>query len=448
VGPLLAALGLDPRQSLPMRILVVGSGGREHALAWACARHGSAPEIVCAPGNAGTAELGANVAVPVTDGPALTRLAREREVDLVVIGPDAALAAGVADACHAAGLTVFRPSAAAAKIEWSKTHAKQIMDRAGVPTARWCSGNRESRSDLFDFILELDGRCVVKADGLAAGKGVAVCDSREDAFAALAACLNERRFGDAGDAVVVEERLRGPEISIFAVCDGSRYRLLAPARDYKRAHDSDHGPNTGGMGAYAPADDGCPPLVEIAEQVVEPTLAALADAGTPFVGCLYVGLMLTADGIRVLEFNARFGDPETQVVLDRLASPLGGLLRAAADGALAGAPPLCWRPGGAVTVVIAAESYPATPATGDRIDGIDEADRQPDAYVLQAGTAADAAGRLVSKGGRVLNIVGTGRDLASARAAAYRAARKIRIRGGWYRDDIAEHPGPATPAGI
>ena len=197
----------------------------------------SAPEIVCAPGNAGTAELGANVPVAVTDGPALARLGREREVDLVIIGPDAALAAGVADACQAAGLTVFGPSAAAAKIEWSKTHAKQIMDRAGVPTARWRSGNRESRSDLFDFVLELDGRCVVKADGLAAGKGVAVCDSREDAFAALAACLNERRFAGAGDVVVVEERLRGPEVSIFAVCDGSRYRLLAPARDYKRAHD-------------------------------------------------------------------------------------------------------------------------------------------------------------------------------------------------------------------
>jgi phosphoribosylamine--glycine ligase len=440
VGPLLAARGLDPRQSLPMRILVVGSGGREHALAWACARHGSAPEIVCAPGNAGTAELGANVAVPFTDGPALTRLAREREVDLVVIGPDAALAAGVADACHAAGLTVFGPSAAAAKIEWSKTHAKQIMDRAGVPTARWCSGNRESRSDLFDFILELDGRCVVKADGLAAGKGVAVCDSREDAFAALAACLNERRFGDAGDAVVVEERLRGPEISIFAVCDGSRYRLLAPARDYKRAHDSDHGPNTGGMGAYAPADDGCPPLVEIAEQVVEPTLAALADAGTPFVGCLYVGLMLTADGIRVLEFNARFGDPETQVVVPLAGPGFLDLLLAAARGELTGAgpPPVA---GAAVVVVAAAQGYPAAPRTDDHITGLGDID--DDVLCFHAGTARDQRGRLVTAGGRVLGIVGQGADVATARHRAYQNLERVHFAGMWSRSDIA-----ILPAGV
>ena len=423
-----------------MRILVVGSGGREHALAWACARHESAPEIVCAPGNAGTAELGANVPVAVTDGPALARLGREREVDLVIIGPDAALAAGVADACQAAGLTVFGPSAAAAKIEWSKTHAKQIMDRAGVPTARWRSGNRESRSDLFDFVLELDGRCVVKADGLAAGKGVAVCDSREDAFAALAACLNERRFAGAGDVVVVEERLRGPEVSIFAVCDGSRYRLLAPARDYKRAHDSDHGPNTGGMGAYAPADDGCPPLAEIAEQVVEPTLAALADAGTPFVGCLYVGLMLTADGIRVLEFNARFGDPETQAVVPLAGPGFLDLLLAAARSDLTGpAPPPT--AGAAVVVVAAAQGYPAAPRIDDHIVGLSEID--DDVLCFHAGTSRDQRGRLVTAGGRVLGIVGQGEDVATARRRVYENLERVHFAGMWSRSDIATHPAGA-----
>src|ERR1019366_5936548 len=300
-----------------MRVLVVGSGGREHALAWACARHESRPELICAPGNGGTALLGTNVVVSVTDAPRVARLAREQDVDLVVVGP----------------------SAAAARIEWSKTHAKQVMDRAGAPTARWRSGTGESRGDLVDFVLELDGRCVVKADGLAAGKGVAVCDTREDAFAAIASCLDERRFGDAGSVVVVEERLRGTEVSVFAVCDGRRYQLLSPARDYKRAHDSDHGPNSGGMGAYAPATDGCPPLGEVAEQVIEPTLAALAEAGTPFVGCLYVGLMVSPDGFRVLEFNARFGDPETQVVVPLAGPGFLDLLLAAARGELAGPAP-------------------------------------------------------------------------------------------------------------
>jgi phosphoribosylamine--glycine ligase len=428
---------LDPRQSVPMRVLVVGSGGREHALAWACARHESSPEIICAPGNAGTAQLGTNVGVSVTDGPAVARLGREWEVDLVVIGPDAALAAGVADTCREAGLTVFGPSAAAAKIEWSKTHAKQVMDRAGVPTARWLSGDRQSRSDLFDFVLDLDGHCVVKADGLAAGKGVAVCDTREDAFAALAACLNEGRFGDAGRVVVVEERLRGTEISVFAICDGRRYQLLAPARDYKRAHDADHGPNTGGMGAFAPVDDGCPPLTEVAARVIEPTLAALADAGTPFVGCLYVGLMLSPDGFRVLEFNARFGDPETQVVVPLTGPDFLDRLLAAARGELTGPAPAPVV-GAAVVVVAAAQGYPAAPRTDDAILGLDDLD--DDVLCFHAGTARDQRGRLVTAGGRVLGIVGRGRDVATARRRAYQNLERIHFAGMWSRSDIAILP--------
>ena len=425
-----------------MRVLVVGSGGREHALAWACARHESRPELICAPGNGGTALLGTNVAVSVTDAPRVARLAREREVDLVVIGPDAALAAGVSDTCREAGLTVFGPSAAAAKIEWSKTHAKQVMDRAGVPTARWRSGTGESRDDLVDFVLELDGRCVVKADGLAAGKGVAVCDTREDAFAAIASCLDERRFGDAGSVVVVEERLRGTEVSVFAVCDGRRYQLLSPARDYKRAHDSDHGPNTGGMGAYAPATDGCPPLGEVAEKVIEPTLAALAEAGTPFVGCLYVGLMVSPDGFRVLEFNARFGDPETQVVVPLAGPGFLDLLLAAARGELAGpAPPPA--AGAAVVVAAAAQGYPAAPRTGDPIAGLGDLD--DDVLCFHAGTANDERGQLVTAGGRVLGIVGRGDDVATARRRAYENLERVHFAGMWSRSDIAALPAGARP---
>jgi len=423
-----------------MRVLVVGSGGREHALAWACARHPSGPEIICAPGNAGTSQLGTNVEVSVTDGPAIAQLASEREVSLVVIGPDAALAAGVADSCREAGLAVFGPSAAAAKIEWSKAHGKALMDRAGVPTARWRAGNRESRSDLFDFALELDGHCVVKADGLAAGKGVAVCDSREEAFSALAACFTERRFGAAGDVVVIEERLRGPELSAFAVCDGTRFQMLAPARDYKRAHDFDQGPNTGGMGAYAPAEDDPELLGEIAGGVIRPILAALTEAGTPFVGCLYAGLMLTAAGPRVLEFNARFGDPETQVIAPLAGEGFLDLLLTAARGELAepGSPaPPPPAGGAAVVVVVAAHGYPAHPRLGDPVLGLEDLDG--DVLCFHAGTARDQRGRVVTAGGRVLGVVGRGGDVSAARRRAYDNLERVHFAGAWSRSDIAVH---------
>lgn len=417
-----------------MRVLVVGSGGREHALAWGCAQHPSGPEVICAPGNAGTAQLGANVNVSATDGAALAQLARDRKVDLVVIGPDAALAAGVADTCREAGVAVFGASSAASKVEWSKRHAKALMDRAGVPTALWRSGDREHRNELVDFVLERGGECVVKADGLAAGKGVTVCDTRDEAMTALAECLDERRFGAAGDTVLVEERLQGPELSVFALCDGTRHHLLATARDYKRAHDLDRGPNTGGMGAYAPAAEDPALLEEIAARIIRPTVAALSDAGTPFVGCLYAGLMLTPAGPSVLEFNARFGDPETQAVVPLCGDTLLDLLVAAAHCDLSGTAPTVPR-GSAVVVVAAAQGYPGSPRLGDVISGLDQLDDA--ATCFHGGTGRDARGRLVTSGGRVLGIVGRGADVATARGHAYDNLRRVRFNGMWSRSDIA-----------
>ena len=417
-----------------MQVLIVGSGGREHALAWACARHPSRPSVICAPGNPGTALIGENVAVSATDPGAVARLARERGVDLVVVGPDAALAAGVADACRASGIAVFGPDAAAARIETSKVFAKELMDRAGVPTARWVRGGRENRADLFDFVLELDGHCVVKADGLALGKGVAVCDDRDDATAALAACLNERRFGDAGDVVVIEERLTGEEVSVFALCDGTHVQLLAPARDYKRALDGDRGPNTGGMGAFAPATTDLSFLDSTVATVVRPTLQALQDAGTPFVGCLYAGLMLTPRGPRVLEFNARFGDPEAQVILPLAGENALDLFLAAARGELADA---AAQPEdtAAVVVVACADGYPAPPRVGDVIHGLDEIG--DDALVFHAGTSRREDGELVTAGGRVLGVVGRAGDVAAARRRAYATIERVQFDGMRVRTDIA-----------
>ena len=336
-------------------------------------------------------------------------------------------------------------------IEGSKSFAKQVMSAAGIPTAaaRTCATAAEVGQALDEF----GPPYVVKADGLAAGKGVVVTGDRREAEAHARSVLAPggpgspaalARGGDppeppAAGTVVIEEFLDGPEVSVFALADGAAAVPLLPAQDYKRAFDGDAGPNTGGMGAYAPLPWAPPGLAEeVLGTVIRPAVAELRRRGTPYAGLLYAGLALTAAGIRVVEFNARFGDPETQVVLDRLATPLGGLLRAAADGGLAGAGPLRWAPGAAVTVVLAAEGYPGAPVTGDHIEGIEDSQRTAGAYVLQAGTALSAGGNLVSSGGRVLDVVGTGPDLAGARAAAYAAAGKIRMRGGWYRRDIAE----------
>lgn len=315
-------------------------------------------------------------------------------------------------------------------IEGSKTFAKQVMAAAGIPTAaaRSCVSEAAVGAALDAF----GPPYVVKADGLAAGKGVLVTTDRDAAARHAAGC----------GTVLIEEFLDGPEVSVFALADGSAALPLLPAQDYKRAYDGDEGPNTGGMGAYAPLPWAPPGLAdEVLGTVIQPALDELGRRGTPYSGLLYAGLCLTSAGIRVVEFNARFGDPETQVILDRLVTPLAGLLDAVANGGLAGAGPLAWAPGAAVTVVIAAEGYPAGPASGEAIDGLEDAERQPGAYVLHAGTSANGAGGMRSSGGRVLDVVGTGQDLAGARAAAYRAASMIRMRGGWYRSDIAAEPG-------
>ncbi len=417
-----------------MRVLVVGSGGREHAIVRALAADPEVTGLHAAPGNPGIGELAERHAVAPADPVSVTALARRTGADLVVIGPEAPLVAGVADAVRAAGIDCFGPGQGAAMIEGSKSFAKQVMVAAGIPTAaaRTCQSEAEAAAALDAF----GAPYVVKADGLAAGKGVVVTDDRAAALRHAAQCV-AGQF-ETGGSVVIEEFLDGPEVSVFALADGATAIPLLPAQDFKRAYDGDTGPNTGGMGAYAPLLWAPPGLTEeVMSQVVEPALAELNRRGTPYSGLLYTGLSLTSRGPRVVEFNARFGDPETQVVLDRLATPLGGLLRAAAAGGLAGAGPVRWRPGAAVTVVIAAAGYPGKPDSGDEIHGLADAAAQPGAYVLHAGTTTRDDGRLVSSGGRVLNVVGAGDDVAQARGSAYAAAAMIKMRGGWYRTDIA-----------
>ncbi|GAA3930409.1 phosphoribosylamine--glycine ligase [Actinomadura viridis] len=408
-----------------MRVLVLGSGGREHALARALHRDPSVSGLFCAPGNPGTAEVAENHQLDPSDPTAVVELAGRLRVELVVVGPEAPLMEGVGDALRRAGIPCFGPDRAAARIEGSKAFAKEIMAAAGVPTAaaRVC----ESASEAAAALDEFGPPYVVKDDGLAAGKGVVVTHDREVAEAHADAC----------GRVVIEEFLDGPEVSLFALCDGLSAVPLMPAQDFKRAYDGGEGPNTGGMGAYTPLQWAPPGLVEeVMSTVVQPALDELRRRETPYVGVLYAGLALTSAGVRVVEFNARFGDPETQVVLDRLATPLAGLLQACAIGGLDPAFRAAWHQGAAVTVVVAAEDYPAAPVKGDVIEGVEEAGEVPGAYVLHAGTGVQD-GRLVASGGRVLNVVGTGPDLAAARAAAYAAVGRIRLRGSHHRTDIA-----------
>ncbi|WP_329411479.1 phosphoribosylamine--glycine ligase [Streptomyces sp. NBC_00704] len=410
-----------------MNVLVIGSGAREHALCRSLSLDPAVTALHCAPGNAGIAEVAELHRVDALDGAAVRALAVELGAELVVVGPEAPLVAGVADAVREAGIPVFGPSKEAAQLEGSKAFAKDVMAAAGVPTARSyvCTTPEEAAEALDAF----GAPYVVKDDGLAAGKGVVVTDDLEAAAAHAAAC----------DRVVIEEFLDGPEVSLFAITDGVTVVPLQPAQDFKRALDGDEGPNTGGMGAYSPLPWADPKLVEeVMETVLQPTVDELRRRGTPFSGLLYAGLAITGRGVRVIEFNARFGDPETQVVLARLRTPLSGVLAAAATGELADLPPLRWSEEAAVTVVIASHNYPGDPRTGDPITGLADvaAEDAPHAYVLHAGTRRDG-GDVVSAGGRVLSVTATGAGLTEARDRAYRAVARIGLDGSQYRTDIA-----------
>ncbi len=408
-----------------MRILVIGNGGREHALARSLSLDPGVSEVHAAPGNPGIATVATLHDVDPLDGEAVAALADALGADLVVVGPEAPLVAGVADAVTARGIPVFGPSGAAARLEGSKAFAKEVMAAAGVPTAaaRVCLSAREVEAALEEF----GAPYVVKDDGLAAGKGVVVTDDRQAALDHAAGC----------DRVVVEEFLDGPEVSLFAITDGRTVHPLQPAQDFKRIGDGDTGANTGGMGAYTPLPWAPPGLVaEVLRDVLQPTVDEMARRGTPFAGLLYAGLALTSRGVRVVEFNARFGDPETQPLLALLDSPLLPLLLGAATGTLADVPPPVWRPGAAVGVVMASAGYPASASRGDVILGVDVAEAVDGVHVIQAGTAG-AGPELVTAGGRVLAVVATGDSVAAARATAYDGVGAIRFAGAQHRTDIA-----------
>jgi phosphoribosylamine--glycine ligase len=417
-----------------MRVLVVGSGGREHALAWKIARSPLVRKVSCAPGNPGTGRVAENVPIRSDDVDGICRWAASAGVDLVVVGPEAPLVAGLADRLAAAGIAVFGPVAAAARLEGSKAFAKEVMEAAGIPTARHAVF--EALEPALAHARAAGGRVVVKADGLASGKGVVVCGRMDEAEQALRSTLVERVHGEAGRRVVIEERLEGPEVSVIALSDGERVRMLPPAQDHKRIFDGDRGPNTGGMGAFCPTPTlDAAQLAEVERRVLLPTVREMARRGAPFRGALYAGLMVTRDGPKVLEFNARFGDPETQPILMRLAGDLVPALLGAARGDLSGAA-LEIDPRAAVGVVLAAEGYPGKVAVGDAIEGA-EGPFPGDVQVFQAGTARGHDGRLVTAGGRVLTVCALGRDLGDAAARVYDAAGRIRFRGCQYRRDIA-----------
>lgn len=412
-----------------MRVLVIGSGAREHALCVALQSDPVVTALACAPGNAGTAAIAEARALDVADPVAVAALAVDWTADLVVVGPEVPLVAGAADAVRDAGIACFGPSAQAAQIEGSKAFAKHVMAAAGVPTAQaWPVGGPAELETALDEAAQVSGGApyVVKDDGLAAGKGVLVTPDRAAAVAHGHAVL------DAGHAVLVEEYLDGPEVSLFALSDGTTVVPLLPAQDAKRRDDGDGGPNTGGMGAYAPlpwAPDGL--VDEVLAGVLQPTVTEMARRGEPFVGLLYAGLALTSRGVRVVEFNARFGDPETEVVLPLLETPLAGLLYTAATGTLADQPPLRWRAGAAVTVVVAAPGYPERPRTGDPVTGAGGEG------VLHAGTAVGPDGVVRSAGGRVLAVTAVGDDLAAARQTAYERVAAVRLADAHWRTDIA-----------
>jgi len=418
-----------------MKVLVVGAGGREHALCWALARSSQLTRLWCAPGNAGIAKLAECVEIGAEDVAALVGFARAQAVDLVVVGPEAPLTLGLADACAEAGIRCFGPSAAAAMLEGSKGFTREVADAAGVPGARWQRFTDPAAARAY--IRDQGAPIVVKADGLAAGKGVVVAATIEQAEAAIAEIMESRVHGEAGATVLVEECLLGQEVSCFALCDGEDALPLGAAQDHKRAFDGDEGPNTGGMGAYSP-----PPVFtdalrdQVMAQIIKPTLAEMARRGTPFRGVLFAGLMITADGPKLIEFNVRFGDPECQALMLRLRSDLLAALLAACDGRLADVT-LRWDPRPSLVVVMAARGYPGAYQKGTVINGLDRAAAVPGVQVFHAGTVRGPDWAVLANGGRVLGIGAVGETLQAARDAAYQAVDAIDWPEGFCRRDIA-----------
>jgi phosphoribosylamine--glycine ligase len=420
-----------------MKVLVVGSGAREHALVWKCVQSELVERVYCAPGNGGTGGMARNVPIGAADVVRLVDFARRERLGLVVLGPEAAVDAGVGDALRDAGFAVFGPSRGAGRIESSKSFAKALMQTAGIPTADFETFTDPAPAKAW--ARQRGGRVAVKADGLARGKGVIVCAKVDEAVEAIDAMLVEERFGRSGKKIVVEERLEGPELSMLAVTDGVDVIPLAPARDYKRAHDRDAGDNTGGMGAYSPPTGVDDALVkDVVDRVMRPAVAQLAASGDEFRGVLYAGLMLTEGGLKTLEFNARFGDPEAQVVLPRLESDFVALALAAAKGGLAAHPDLRWSEKACVGVVVASGGYPddAAMTLGQRIGGL--AEMPPGVLVFHAGTRFAPGLGLVTDGGRVVTSVGLGDTVAEARRTALAGARKVRFEGAFFRTDIAQ----------
>ena len=413
-----------------MNILVIGSGGREHALYWKLSESPQTEQIYAIPGNPG---MGASAAIALDDHAEILRFVKEKDIGLVVVGPEVPLMNGLVDELEAAGIRAFGPRANAAEIEGSKSFAKDLMKKYGIPTARYevFTAAEPARA----YIRQEGAPIVVKADGLAAGKGVIVAMTEQEALDAVDAIMEDHSFGDAGARVVIEEFMEGEEASLLAFTDGTTIRPMISAQDHKRAYDGDRGPNTGGMGTYAPAPVMTPEMTERAvEEILKPTIAAMAMEGRVYRGCLYLGLMVTADGPKVVEFNARFGDPETQVVLPLLDSDLVTIMCACADGTLADVP-IRWKDGAAVCVVLASGGYPGHYDKGQEIHGLADAEAMG-ALVFHAGTAMKD-GKLVTNGGRVLGVVGRGADISSAVDAAYAAAAKISFKDVYYRKDIA-----------
>jgi len=420
-----------------MRILVIGQGGREHTLVWKLMQSPKVTAVYCAPGNAGTAVDGINIDIAATDIPRLVKFATTEKIDLVVVGPEAPLVAGVTDELLKAGLKVFGPTRKAAELEGSKRFAKELMKKANVPTADFRVFT--NAAEALSYIDERDGeRMVVKADGLAAGKGVVVCSTKAEARQAIKQMLVQKAFGAAGERIVIEERLEGQEASLLALVDGHTIVPLEAAQDHKAAFDGDTGPNTGGMGSYSPTPVITPELTDlVVEKILIPTVHEMRKEGRNFRGCLYAGLMMTNQGPKVLEFNVRFGDPETQAVLMRLKSDLAEVLYAAADGKLEEIAPLEWDPRPSVCVVMAAAGYPGDYEKGHPIRGLDDAALVPDAKVFHAGTKL-VDGQAVTDGGRVLGVTAIGDNLSQAKLRAYQAVKCIRWEGAWCRKDISD----------